>query len=78
MIRWNLTRLRKEMRRRDIANASQLATFAKLTKPTAGKVLSGDAMGKVDVPTWEALADAFALPFTSLIERRPDPVDPDI
>lgn len=69
MIRWNLTR---QMERRGLENAYQLAAFAGLTKPLAARLLSGAPVERLDVATLEALARAFRVKPWTLLDYEPE------
>lgn len=71
-IYWDQARVRYHMAKRGIRNASQLAAFAKVTKPTAKRVLDGDLIDRIDAGILESLAIAFGLGVGSLLIQRPD------
>lgn len=73
MILWNLAALAKLMAENDLANANQLATFAKITTATTYKTLSGARLEKIDAETLERLAFAFDVEPWTLLEYSVDP-----
>lgn len=60
-IHWDGRRIRREMKRRGIQNASQLAAATGLTKPTAAKILAAGRLERIDVATLEALAGGLGI-----------------
>lgn len=72
MIFWNATTIEDGMLARGWANARQLSQGAHISYPAAWAIAQGGAIGRIDVHTWEALADAFGVELCELIERVPD------
>jgi transcriptional regulator with XRE-family HTH domain len=64
MLRYDLSRA---MKRHRLGNANQLAVFAKIPPPLAYRLLSGEALKRIDVATLEKLARVFGVkPWTLL------------
>jgi DNA-binding Xre family transcriptional regulator len=73
-IHWDVRRIRRHMKRQGIQNASQLAGATGITKPTAGKVLAGGRLERIDSDTLEALAVGLGMKPGSLLSFSPDPI----
>jgi DNA-binding Xre family transcriptional regulator len=68
MIRWNLE---PHMARKGWTTAYQLAKASGLSQPGAARVLLTDPVGRIDVPTLEALAKAFGVKPWRLLDYEP-------